>query len=167
MKAIRLLLPIATLALAAAMGPAAAANANPYPPTGPLITVTDGTIMVGESVEVTGSGFAPGESITYEVRCGSLVVEDHVVADQTGAFRHELTMNQACTATIAYTGTESGLSGSVTVLVVTSRAELPTTGTDGGTYLRIGLTGLGIALVGTVLVGLAVRRRRVGQPLGD
>jgi hypothetical protein len=89
-----------------------------------------------------------------------------VVADQTGGFHQRLTLNRPCNATITYTGAVSGLSGSVTVLVVSSRDELPTTGTDGTSYLRIGFTGLGIVLVGSLLLALTIRRRRGDARLG-
>jgi len=192
MRLNRLSVPLTALALAVVMGPAAPAHAKPYPPAHyppahPVITVSDGTIVKGETVEVTGTGFARGETITYVIHCswsgmsGGLphgeraapMSPEHgrpgggsVVADWNGDFRHQLTLTRACKATITYTGTVSGLSGSVTVLVIRSDHELPTTGTDGSTYLRIGITGLGIVLVGSLLVALTVRRRRAGARLG-
>jgi hypothetical protein len=182
MRLSRLSVTLVALVLAAAIGPTAAAHAqsNPpgyppaYPPAHPVITVSDGTIVVGESVEVTGAGFAPGETITYVIHCDSHGTEGGaswpdggtVVADQNGGFHQRLTLNRPCNATITYTGAVSGLSGSVTVLVVSSRDELPTTGTDSTSYLGIGFTGLGIVLVGSLLLALTIRRRRGHARLG-
>jgi LPXTG-motif cell wall-anchored protein len=182
MRLIRWVVPIAALALSTTMIPATAATANPYPPAGPVITASDGAIVVGESVEITGTGFAPGETVNFGIEYQSLgmgggqpgearmapishtlsrFARDSLVTDREGGFRHDLTLNQVGRATITYMGDRSGLSGSVSVLVVSARDQLPTTGTDGGTYLWIGL---GALLVGSCLVALTVRRRRVGTP---
>ncbi|WDZ83076.1 hypothetical protein [Micromonospora cathayae] len=39
----------------------------PYPPTGPNLTVTPSTVVVGETVTVTGTGFAPNELVEITI----------------------------------------------------------------------------------------------------
>lgn len=183
MSLIRVVLPIAAVAFAAALLPATAAGAQPYPPPAPTLTVSDGTVVVGESVEVAGTGFDVNERVNLSVSYQALgmasdssrgsravsvsfallgMAEQTVVTDVKGIFRTDLTLDRVGQATITAVGRESGRSGSATVVVLSSNGALPTTGTDGGTYLRIALAGAGAVLVGGFLMALTVRRRRAG-----
>jgi hypothetical protein len=176
MRLSRLLLPMAGALVAAVLTPTVA-SAQPYPPSAPVVTVSESTVVVGDTVEVRGTGFAGGElveiavnyqsigmgrprgarSVTLPVRLAGKV---RVRADSAGAFRHPLTLTRAGRAIITCTGLESGRSGSASVLVLTSRSELPTTGTDGTSYLRIAVAGLAATVFGGVLVAFSLRRRR-------
>jgi hypothetical protein len=183
MSLIRLGLPIAAVAFAAAVLPATAAGAQPYPPPEPTLTVSVGTVVVGASVEVTGTGFGFNELVSLSVSYQALgmasdssrgsravsvsfalpgMAEQTIVTDGKGIFRTDVTLDRVGHATITAVGRESGRSGSATVVVVSSSGALPSTGTDGGTYLRIALAGAGAVLVGGFLTALTVRRRRVG-----
>jgi LPXTG-motif cell wall-anchored protein len=171
-----LLMLIAAAATTAVAVPAAAYG-QPYAPVGPTVTVSDSTVVVGDTVEVTGTGFGAGEPITITVsyqtigmgipRGGRSVVpraqqlaQDTARANADGTFRHRLTLTTAGRALITATGVETGRSGSATVLVLTSHAELPTTGASSGTYLKLLAAGLAATVLGVALVAVGRRRRR-------
>lgn len=175
MRLSRLLLPIVG-ALIAVAAPSVA-KAQPYPPTGPTVTVSDTTVVVNETVLLTGTGFGANETVTITVEyqaigmgvprgSRSFVVPTRQVAEVSartnddGEFKKKLTLTTVGRAIITATGDETGRSGSVSVLVLSSRHELPTTGTDGSSYLRVAIAGLAAVLVGGALVGFTVRRRR-------
>jgi hypothetical protein len=166
----RLVLPGLVAAFLVALSPVAASGAQPYPPPVPVVTVSPGTVVVGECVEVAGTGFAPGEQVdivvTYQAP-GVAGGSQSVSADASGEFGTCVTLDRAGTAIITATGARSGRSGSATVTVLLSRDALPTTGTDRGTHLRTALAGLGAVLMGGLVVALTVRRRRTGPGLGS
>jgi len=180
MRLTRLLVPIAIAAVATVLTPAAA-NAQDYPPTGPTVTVSDSTVVVGDTVEVEGTGFAPGETISITVEYGPIAMgvprgarsfvpptrkddASSVRADKDGDFRTKVTLTQVGRAVITATGETSKRSGSASVLVLSSRSELPTTGTDGGSYLRVAVAGAAALVAGLALVAVARRRRRTESP---
>ncbi len=184
MKLHRLALPVAAAALVVATLPAVSATAapDPYPPGQPTLSVSDASPTVGEAEVISGTGFAAGEQIRivvdYQGTGGgaqgaraavvpvALVIAPRdvqlsVTADPSGAFSTSVVLTEAGVVVITATGLTSGVSQSVTLLVqAAGGGRLPTTGIDGGTYLRLSLFGLGAVLVGAVLVAWAVRRRR-------
>lgn len=63
----RFLLPLAAAAGIALLAMSPAGAAQPYPPAEPVLTVSSGTVVVGETVELTGTGFEPGEEVEIVV----------------------------------------------------------------------------------------------------
>jgi hypothetical protein len=181
----RFLLPLAAVTGVALLS-LAPAGAEEYPPEEPTLTLSAGTVVVGNSVTLTGSGFDPGEEITIGVSydpamalrfppdgadeaepiAAALVARSvpalaalSATADADGDFSATVTLTETGRATITVTGQTSGLSGSVVVTVVADADALPTTGSSAG-----GLIWTGVALIGGgsfVLLGmLLVRRHR-------
>ena len=147
---------MATLALAATTASAQ------YVPGTPGIIVDPGSTTVGGTVTVEGSGCPPGVTVTIKI--GNVVVGT-VVSNGEGDFIDkniklppsitpgQYTVHALCgdldlTAVLSV----SALPPSTTVQV----APLPKTGTDSGTWVKIGFS---LVAVGGLLV-LATRRRR-------
>jgi hypothetical protein len=134
---------------AASAAPTSAAPGN-YPAQSPLLTVSAGSVKVGSSVTVTGSGFQAGESVDISVTYASssthalgasgpqaqpaaltlrhdadrAVSTGHALAAQDGGFSTQISLTQAGNATITATGEQShvSLTAAVTVLAKTTGA---------------------------------------------
>lgn len=175
MRIVRRLL---TLAVAASgllvSGASLAAAAEPYPVPPPAVAVNTPTIVVGDSVIVTGSNFGPGETVDVvpsfqgaalgqfgRSAHGGLVAAAMAttVADGAGNFSITLQLDQVGRYIITATGLTTGRVGSVTVRVLPLGSALPVTGND-GSYLGILLAGSAVAAAGVVIVVLARSRRR-------
>jgi len=184
MRISRFLLPLAAVTGVALLS-LAPASAEEYPPEEPTLSLSAGTVVVGNSVTLTGSGFDPGEEVAIDVSYGpatalrftpdgadqaepiatALVARSvpalaalSVTTDADGDFSATVTLTETGRATITVTGQTSGMSGSVVVTVVADADALPTTGSSSG-----GLIWTGVALIGggSLLLGtLLVRRHR-------
>lgn len=188
----RLLIPLA-MATAAAIGAPSIAQAQPYPPTEPVITVNTGTVVVGGTVIVNADGFEPNEEVSVDVTYGgtgggtgggaglapaayqvdvkplaqakaaaaakrAMEIVTIVTADANGHVTVTVRLTQTGFATITLTGLVSGLSASVTVLVV---PVLPITGAAaGGLLMRQAVIGAGATVAGVLLVWFAIAWRR-------
>ena len=172
----RYLVPLAAAALLALVVPAPA-KAVPYPAGTPNLTASPGTVTVGGTVTVTGSGFAPGDTVTISVTytptalgprgAGAMVpvayeiplrlAQQVVTPDANGDFTATETLTQVGTATITATSA-SGLTASTSVLVLAG-ATLPTTG-SGTNYLLVALVGSAVVAAGVLFLVLARSRRR-------
>ena len=144
----------------------AAAGAQQYPPNATNLTVSDSTVVPGQKITVTGTGFAPGATvvITFESTPVTLAT---VAADSGGTFSAVVTIPTNATPgihTIKATG--AGADGGTLVL----SAQVTVSGTSGGTLARTGsdnilpllLVAAGLVLVGGVLI-FSVRRRQTPQ----
>jgi hypothetical protein len=139
----------APAAASAAPTSAAPGDASSYPAQSPLLTVSAGSVNVGSSVTVTGSGFDAGESVDLSVTyapsshalgasgpqaqpaafslrhdAARVVSAVHVVASKDGRFSTQLSLSQAGNATITATGEQShvSLTAAVTVQAPASAA---------------------------------------------
>ncbi len=139
--------------------------AEPQPK--PTLSLSTGSIRAGKDITVSGTGFAPGATIAFELRSAPIALGT-LTADADGVLRGSLRIPASAPA-----GTHSlvALSGGAVIasatLVVTAAAEA-----SGGAAVtpapRLAATGaetptaiiaLGVMLA--VLGGLLVRRRRV------
>ncbi|HEV2087210.1 MAG TPA: hypothetical protein VGR21_02745 [Cryptosporangiaceae bacterium] len=144
-----------------------------YPAPSPSLTVSEGTVVVGESVTVSGTGFGSGDTVaidlTYVNGGGGggggvpAAVVTVVRASPDGTFSTAVRFGQVGLARITATGSPSGLSASVTVRVLPADSDgsaLPITGRDGLSRMAVIAVGGAALVVGFVLVLLALRRRR-------
>jgi len=116
----------------------------------------------GDAVDVTGSGFHPGETVRLELRLGGVTLQlGTAVADASGSFSTSVTVPASAAVgshTVHGVGLESGRSFSDTLSVVRTAA-LAATGPADATaavLLGFGLLGLGAA---SVLAARTGRRR--------
>lgn len=163
------------LVLGAALSSGVAAAVAYPPPAVPDLVPGATQVAEGGSVTFTGAGFSPGEIIDITVeyagpdglRRSSAMVEfarvagpvGRAVADDSGAFTHDVIFSTAGRATVTATGRTSGFSVSTVVQVGNvTRAEGPAPAaaaaagrphSDAGA----GTTGGGLAWTGTSLVG--------------
>lgn len=181
---------LASLAIAATLTTlgAGAAHANEtYPAPVPPSTVSQGTVVAGNTVTFTGSGFLPGEQISITASSHSVAgvgiaagaVSRSVAfrvptaplslttqADAAGKFSVEVTLSEPGVYTLTARGLTSGVTTTNTVTVeaakvVTPQSSevggLPPTGLDTTTMLW-GLVGVGAVAAGATSMVL-VRRR--------
>jgi hypothetical protein len=182
MRISHFLLPFAA-ATGVALLSLAPASAEPYPPAEPTLTASAGTVVVGNTVGLSGSGFDSGERVAIEVSYGpaaalwftpdgadsepvaaALVARSvpaaavhNVTADADGDFTATETLTVIGRATITAVGEVSGPSGSVVITVVAAADALPATGSSAG-----GLIWTGVALIGGggfLLLGMLLLRR--------
>lgn len=124
------------------------------------VTVSDSSTARGETANVTGGGFHPGETSVIELRTGSSAIAlGSVVADEFGSFATTVVIPTSAPLgdhAIAATGGESARSFSSPLTVV---AALAATGSD---VLPTALLALGIVLLGVgAIAGATVGRTRV------
>ncbi len=178
MRCVRRLLTLAVAVCALLVSGAGLAQAaEPYPIPPPVVTVDRATIIVGESVVVSGSNFGASEIIDVidnfqgaamgqlgrSARGGLLAGKDvTVTADDTGHFSVTVRLDRVGTHVLVATGRTTGRTGSVTVKVLPEGSQLPTTGND-GSYLGIILIGSAIVLAGASLLVFARVRRRTSK----
>jgi hypothetical protein len=182
MRISHFLLPFAA-ATGVALLSLAPASAEPYPPAEPTLTVSAGTVVVGNAVTLSGSGFVPGERVAIEVSYGPAAAlwftpdgaESEPVAaalaarsvpaaavhsgtaDADGDFTATETLTVIGRATITAVGAISGPSGPAVITVVAAADALPATGSSAG-----GLIWTGVALIGGggfLLLGMLLLRR--------
>jgi hypothetical protein len=172
---VRRLLTLAVVASGLLVSAAStAAAAEPYPPPAPTVTVDRATIIVGDSVVVTGRNFGPGETVDVvpsfqgtaigqlgrSARGGLFAMAPATVpADGDGHFSVTIQLDQVGRYVITATGRTTARTGSVTVRVLPEGSELPVTG-NGGSYLGILLAGSAVVVIGIVLLMVARSRRR-------
>src|SRR5512139_781645 len=133
-ESMRIVRRLCALALVAGglLLPSGVAAAAPYPIVSPELSVSAATVVVGSTVQVTGVGFQPGETVSIDSsvqttaigRLGRAVAAPvdlparraitTVVADADGAFTVTLTLDRVGIWTITATGLSSGLVASVT-----------------------------------------------------
>jgi len=160
LRKIMIAFALAALGLVAASGVATAYPADAVP----AVAVDDVLFAPGDSVEFSGVGFTPGETVDVQVTYGAGLRAGQVgiaslklaklttVADSLGRFSTPITLTQVGTATITATGLTSGVVLSKTVTITADG--LAYTGadgddTDGGTTV----TDDGLAYTGTSLAG--------------
>ncbi|HTC69847.1 MAG TPA: hypothetical protein VK662_09790 [Acidothermaceae bacterium] len=149
--------PAAASAAPSSAAPSAPSSAAPggYPAQSPLLTVSAGSVKVGSSVTVTGSGFQAGENVDLSVTyasssnhalgasgpqaqpaaltlrhdAGRVVSAGHAIAAQNGGFTTQISLTQAGNATITATGEQShvSLTANVAVLAPATAAAKPST----------------------------------------
>ena len=143
MKKILASVALASLLTLSAGAVAAQAAPSDYPAGPPASTVSTGTVVAGEAVVFSGSGFTPGETIDITVIMTSPVAGGAIgslgggisasvpmiiqpaapasftaVADDNGAFSTPITLEQTGTYTLTATGRTSGVTVSQVVKVV-------------------------------------------------
>lgn len=152
------------------------ASATTYPAPAPGVSVSDGTVQVGEPITFSGTGFTPGEQINITVtneapqasgfsgggggRVGAVVgtiapLETQkldVVADTAGKFSTTVTLNETGTYQLTATGAQSGRSVTATVTVVPAPAAANASISDP----NLAQTGAGSLLLWGTVGGLAV-----------
>ena len=135
----------ATAPAAASAAPTTAApgDASGYPAQSPLLTVSAGSVKVGSSVTVTGSGFQAGESVDLSVTYASssthalgasgpqaqpaaltlrhdadrVVSAGQALVGKNGGFSTQISLTQTGNATITATGEKSHVSLTAAVAV--------------------------------------------------
>ncbi|SCL35524.1 hypothetical protein GA0070616_5250 [Micromonospora nigra] len=161
----------------------------PYPPAVASLTVSRSTIFLGESVVLSGSGFAPNETVDIVVSVNPLAApapglarrgDGSTVALRPVAFQANAPLsftvqtNAAGEFSTTYTpdvtgrliftatGRESGRTATTELRVLPKRQPLPVTGSSLDTPMKVGggLVGAGAVLLLTTLVW---RRRRFGS----
>jgi hypothetical protein len=165
--------------LLATPGISAAAPAYPAPPAPG--TVSSGTVAAGGTVTFSGSGFTPGETVHIGVSYGQSGDElGSTVASASGTFTFEAELTRPGNVTLIAIGetSERRVYAAVRVLAAGSDngtgntgtgntgtgsgsgagSSLPVTGT--GPIAPIALGGAAALLLGVVLVGFTVVRRR-------
>jgi len=181
-KTLVVLAIVGTIALGAS-GPALATT---YPAPATQGTVSSGTITAGGSVQFSGTGFTPGETINITVTQtataqgaaapggGSVTMAVpgvlplapltlSTVANASGAFSVTITLNSPGTYVLTAVGATSGHTVTATVVVTApaalanTGAGLASTGVDSSLILW-GLVGAGALAAGTASV-VVVRRR--------
>lgn len=182
----RILSAVALSGLVALMG-AGGAQATTYPAPAPAVAVSDGTVTPGETITFSGTGFTPGETVEITVSnegqgtgsgsgagrpgasVGTIVLPmevktSTVVADASGKFSTQVTLNETGTYTLTAKGLTSGKTQTTVVTVVASQAaagssatpdNLANTGVEN--LVLWGAAGLGGVAFGTASL-LKVRR---------
>jgi hypothetical protein len=178
------LLPLAALAgaMLLAIEPAIAQD-DDYPPAAPVLVAGVGTIVLGESVTIEGSGYVPAEDVEITVTIVAQAAPQLQESDSAetiamvpvsratsaqpprivrvagdGRFAAAITPSRVGIARITATGLESGRSATVIVIVVVSADGLPETGTGGWRLVQVG--GGAVALGSVLLLSLFGWRRR-------
>lgn len=136
-----------------------------YAPSSGTATVADSTLIPGQTVAVSGGGFAAGSTVTLSLNPGGTALgSDTVDADCTFSTTVTIPTSVLGTSfTIQASGTDpSGnarvLSAAVTVGAADAAAGgLPTTGSNSTQPLTV--AGIGLVLIGAAAV-VVVRRRR-------
>lgn len=156
----RTVLLIVALAAVAAIGAAGPAAAQGYTPTTVVIVPVD-----GNTVNVNGTGFLPGATITVTIQSNPIVLGT-ATANASGSFSKdfEIPCVEDGLHTITASGTgANGLPAStstqVTIknCVIATDARLAFTGSN-DTFPFVG-AGIGLVLAGAVLIVIAHRRR--------
>ena len=144
-----------------------------YPPGQCALALSRSAGERGQTVQATGSGFVPGETVAFSL-AGRRVAE--AVADPAGSVSATLTIpNDAPIGQteVRATGAQTQLAASFEVLATsadTSRSATRTAAAAAGTLSRTGddiaqLTTLGLVLLVTgAAIVIAVRRRRTISP---
>ena len=174
---------LATTALAGALtltgaAAASAVTADSYPASPARGGVNTGTTTPGGSVDFSGSGFTPGETVGVTVSCtttqgGTSTSTGSAAADGRGTFTYTAVFNAAGQCSLKAVGAASGATVTAQVTVAGQAAAGPVaTGTDKKAALGAGLANTGIdtplalwgaAGVGALTLGAAsvtVARRR-------
>ena len=144
------------------------AVANPEPQPKPRLALAAGSIRAGNDITISGTGFTPGATITFElhsdpIRLGTLT------ADADGALRGTLRIPGSVPAgahtLVALSGTTVI---STTALTVTAAAGAQSGGSataPGGALATTGLEApvviIAVGVILAIMGGLLVRRRRV------
>lgn len=152
----------AAIVVTALVGVPSVASADPYPAPPPPLVVSDGTIVAGESVRISGTGFIPGETVNITARYdgGTAYAVMSVIADGDGSISEMIVLNRAGVVTITAMGVDSRVSVSVRVTVLDPGDMLPITGTDGGQLATVVWWGAGSLLAGVLLLFVVRRSKR-------
>src|SRR5690606_17023058 len=108
------------------------AGMTPPAPQVPAVQLTASSVQAGASLEVSGTGFAAGEELVFELRSDPVRV-GAVTADADGAFRTTVAIPAATDAgqhTLAVIRADG--SEVTSALTVTAAAVVPGDGDDGG-----------------------------------
>lgn len=137
----------------------------------PRMTLSTNTLTPGGTVDVSASGFAPGEDVTITLHSDPIRLAT-VTASATGEVTARVTIPSTAPAgahTIRLVGLSSGLSAELPVTVQAQaetaapdtggRTPLPATGSDPSRL--VGLAALAVAAGGAALVARRVRLSRV------
>jgi len=140
-RLLTLALAASGLLIAGASTAAAKVPSQPYPIPPPLVTVDRATVVVGESVVVTGLNFGPGEPVDVasalqtatgqlgnSARRGLVAVPPLLssIADDNGTFSVRVVLDEVGLFIHTATGRTTGRSGSVTVRVLPTSTPPPT-----------------------------------------
>ena len=136
-------------------------SSTTYAPSSGTATVTDSTVTPGQTVTVSGGGFASGSTVTISLNPGGTALG----SDTAGAdcsFSAAVTIPTSVLAgsyTIQASGTDPSGNARVLSAAVTVGAAggLPTTGSNNTEPLTV--AGIGLILIGAAAV-VVVRRRR-------
>ncbi|MGH9013414.1 MAG: LPXTG cell wall anchor domain-containing protein [Acidimicrobiia bacterium] len=132
----------------------APALAQEYPPTGSL-TVSDSTVTPGQTITASGTGCAPGASVTFTLDPGGTTLAT-TTADSSGGFSAQVTIPVGTapgTYTLAAACPPVVLNTTITVQAPAQAAEagaLPTTGSDSTTpavWIALALLAFGTTMV--------------------
>jgi hypothetical protein len=116
-------------------------NAAPYA-TQPTISVSNQAPAAGSSITISGSGFAPGETVTIVLGNGTHFPS--VVANASGSFSEVVVLGVSLSGpqTITATGTTSGHTAKIQIQV-------------GGVSASAGTTAAGLAFTGASVIGIS------------
>jgi LPXTG-motif cell wall-anchored protein len=132
-RLLTLALAASGLLIAGASTAAAKAPSQPYPIPPPVVTVDSATVVVGESIAITGQNFGPREPVDVtsalqtatgqlgnSARRGLVAVPPllSTIADDNGAFSVRIVLDEVGLFIHTATGRTTGRSGSVTVRVL-------------------------------------------------
>jgi 5'-nucleotidase len=149
-------------ALAVVVGPAVA-HAQDYPPVSEDLTVSDSTVVPGQSITISGSGAEPNSTVSIYLFSAPILLGT-TTADGDGTFSATVTIPAGVSpGTHTLRAIQGGeVLASVALVVVgsgsggSSGSDLPFTG--GTTLPGIGI-GVGLIAVGSTLLLLSRRRR--------
>jgi LPXTG-motif cell wall-anchored protein len=130
--------------------------------TGGTITVDDSTVSPGQVVKVSGTGCAPGSTVTLQFVGPPAGTPVNTTAGSDGSFSGNVTIPTNATAGAnSIRATCGSLVQNVTVTVSVGGTGLARTGTDSS--LPLTTIGIGLVAAGGFVV-LIARRRRVASP---
>lgn len=138
-----------------------ATTANPYPPSAPSLSLTQGQVFAGDSITITGTCFTPNTVVNLEFQPGPVVLGS-VQTNAGGTFSRSVTIPADATVgvhSIVATDGRFTQTATVTVLARAGAGGLVRTGAS----FAIPFTVAGVALIGVgAMAVLAARRKRAG-----
>jgi len=134
-----------------------ASVASAYPVGEPELTVSNSSPPPGGQLTVNASGFCPGKTVTLTIAPNGAVV-DELTANQDGNVSFVMSAPAAVgTYVLTAIGTNCPGSTASSSINVVRRGGIPSTGSDSGSTLRLGVIAVS---VGASLLGVAALRRR-------
>lgn len=152
-----------------------------YPPGGPVVAVSDNTVVPGQQLTVSGDGWLPNSTVTFTFFSEATGLGSAPV-DADGSFSAQVTIpadadpgpHRLVTTGTSAAGTPASVELQLTVLGSDGSGGSGGDGSVGSgsggglaftglNTLGAGLLGLGLLAVGATALGLSRRRRRAGN----